>query len=55
MLQTYVTHYNDHHSHRALDLSAPLDGAEQPPSHPREVQRRDVLRGLVHEYEGVAA
>jgi putative transposase len=55
VLQTYVMHYNGHRPHRALDLAAPLDGAEQPPSRPREVQRRTLLGGLIHEYHGAAA
>jgi putative transposase len=54
VLQTYVTHYNGHRPHRALELAAPLDG-EQPQSRPRAVYRRDVLGGLIHEYHGAAA
>jgi hypothetical protein len=55
VLQAYADHYNGHRPHRALELAAPLDGADQPGSRPREVHRRDVLGGLIHEYEGVAA
>jgi putative transposase len=55
VVQTYVTHYNGHRPHRALELAAPLDAAERPPSRPREAHRPDLLGGLIHEYEGVAA
>jgi putative transposase len=55
VLQTYAAHYNGHRPHRALELAAPLDGVDQPRSHPRAVHRREVLGGLIHEYEGVAA
>jgi putative transposase len=56
VLQTYAEHYNGHRAHRALGLTAPLDGSEgSVPIRPREVHRRNVLGGLIHEYHGVAA
>jgi len=56
VLRTYAAHYNGHRPHRARGLAAPLDGSEDSwPIHPREVHRRSVLGGLIHEYHGVAA
>lgn len=57
VLKIYVDHYNGHRPHRGLWLRAP-DG---PPSEPADAEtidrlrRRDVLGGLIHEYELVAA
>ncbi|MFZ2056350.1 MAG: integrase core domain-containing protein [Acidimicrobiales bacterium] len=51
VLDEYVRHYNQHRRHRGLRLevpapvSAPDDGA---------ITRRDVLGGMVHEYDRVA-
>ncbi len=55
VLRTYAAHYNGHRPHRARGLAAPLDGSEAWPIHPREVHRRSVLGGLIHEYHRVAA
>jgi putative transposase len=56
VLRTYAEHYNGHRAHRALGLAAPMDGSEDlVPIRPREVHRRNVLGGLVHEYHGMAA
>jgi transposase InsO family protein len=53
VLREYVGHYNERRPHRGLGLRAP-----DPPLHPpaplrghRSVRRRDLLGGLVHEYE----
>ena len=55
-LRTYVDHYNRGRPHRALGLASPLLAAGQPiPVDPRDVRRRDLLGGLIHEYHGVAA
>ena len=54
VLREYLTHYNAHRPHRALDLRAP--GEEPVPLVParslsgRRVRRRDRLGGLIHEY-----
>jgi hypothetical protein len=49
-------HYNGHRSHRALGLAAPLDDSEDSVAIPsREVHRRNVLGGLIHEYHQMAA
>jgi hypothetical protein len=55
LLGRLLTGWRSDRGAKDLELSAPLDGAYQPPSRPREVHRRDVLGGLIHEYEGVAA
>jgi putative transposase len=55
-VQAYVRHYNGHRPHRALELKAP-----DPPRPPREnpaptaIHRRDILGGIIHEYEAAAA
>jgi putative transposase len=55
-LRTYVEHYNQQRPHRALALASPLAEASiTVPVNPRDVRRRDLLGGLVHEYYGLAA
>ena len=55
-LQTYAEHYNRGRPHRALALAPPLAEARDPiPVSPRDVRRRDLLGGLIHEYHGLAA
>ena len=60
VLRVYVTHYNAGRPHRALDLRPP-DSTIRPPiaaaatPHPLQVNRRDLLGGLIHEYELAAA
>ena len=55
-LRTYAEHYNRGRPHRALGLAPPLAEAWDPLSvSPRDVRRRDVLGGLIHEYHGLAA
>ena len=56
VLRTYVEHYNQGRPHRGLGLAVP----EAPPHdhvsvQPDEIKRRDLLGGLLHEYEGAAA
>lgn len=56
ILRTYAEHYNSARPHRGLALqtpegSGPVDLAERVP----EIQRRDLLGGLIHEYAAVAA
>jgi transposase InsO family protein len=56
MLRVYANHYNGHRPHRALGMEAPLPRRRLhtvgtgPPS----VERRDLLGGLIHEYETAA-
>jgi transposase InsO family protein len=51
VLRVYRRHYNEHRPHRALDLIPP-DGRDPKPLNPPDrLQRRDLLGGLIHEYE----
>jgi transposase InsO family protein len=56
VLKTYIAHYNGHRPHRSLNMSPPdprsLWVTSDAP--PRSVIRRDVLGGLIHEYERAA-
>jgi putative transposase len=55
-LHTYVRHYNEARPHRGVGLRPPA-GAEiraQSDPRPASVRRRDVLGGLIHEYEAAA-
>ena len=55
-LRIYAEHYNRQRPHRAIRLATPLGGARVPvPVSPRDVRRRDLLGGLIHEYHGLAA
>jgi putative transposase len=60
VLRVYVRHYNRQRPHRALELSPPEAShrsavrAESAP-HDLHVNRRDLLGGLIHEYEIAAA
>ena len=56
VLRVYVRHYNHGRPHRALDLQPPEPTAAatargDPPTPPTGVQRRDLLGGLIHEYQ----
>lgn len=55
VLRIYRRHYNEHRPHRALDLQPP-DGPiplKETTTTPH-VHRRDLLGGLIHEYEAAA-
>ncbi|MBA2265853.1 MAG: transposase, partial [Chloroflexi bacterium] len=55
-LRTYAEHYNRRRPHRGLALAIPLaEPQDRMPVSPRDVRRRDLLGGLIHEYHGVAA
>jgi putative transposase len=56
ILRRYAEHYNTKRPHRGLDLRTPEGACERPisPQVPR-VHRNDVLAGVIHEYEPVAA
>jgi putative transposase len=57
-LRTYVEHYNRGRPHRALGLASPLAEASitfPVLVSPRDVRRRDLLGGLIHEYHAAAA
>jgi transposase InsO family protein len=60
VLRVYLEHYNGGRPHRALDLKPPgaspqsyLAGELRP--QPLRIDRRDLLGGLIHEYELAAA
>ena len=56
ILRRYAEHYNRQRPHRGLDLGTPDGTSERPISaEPPRVRRIDVLGGLIHEYEAVAA
>jgi putative transposase len=57
VLRVYVQHYNQHRPHRALSLHAPDTPAEPivvGQDRQGTVHRRDLLGGLVHEYQRAA-
>jgi putative transposase len=51
VLHVYRRHYNEHRPHRALHLLPPNGRDPTPPTAPTELRRRDLLGGLIHEYE----
>ncbi len=51
VLRVYRRHYNEHRPHRALDLFPPNGRDPTPLNAPDRLQRRDLLGGLIHEYE----
>jgi putative transposase len=60
VVRVYVRHYNEHRPHRALDLQAPEpltvpSTRGGPAASVSAIKRRDVLGGLIHEYEAAAA
>ncbi len=60
VLRVYIRHYNEQRPHRALDLQAP-DPRTMPSTRGQPARlvvaprRRDLLGGLIHEYEAAAA
>jgi transposase InsO family protein len=58
VLHVYVEHYNRHRPHHGLGLSAPEPSEcweeADPSAAARRLHRRDVLGGLIHEYERAA-
>jgi putative transposase len=56
VLAEYVEHYNRARPHRGIDLATPevREGPVLTDRVPR-IHRRDVLGGLIHEYEVAAA
>jgi hypothetical protein len=56
-LCVYVEHYNQHHPHWALALEPPDPAAGLrilAEDRPERVHRRDLLGGLLHEYQRAA-
>jgi putative transposase len=56
VLRDFVDHYNSHRPHRSLDLAPPEPSAPMLCVRPSaaDVERRDRLGGLIHEYSLVA-
>ena len=56
VLKSYIAHYDRHRPHRSLDMNPPSPQSPLMMSSvvPRSVIRRDVLGGLIHEYEHAA-
>jgi transposase InsO family protein len=55
VLRVYIDHYNRERPHRALELRPPERDEARERSSEDEVQRRDRLGGLIHEYYRAAA
>jgi len=56
ILRRYAEHYNEHRPHRGLDLRTPGGVVDREiTSVAPDVRRLDVLGGLIHEYEPLAA
>jgi putative transposase len=51
LLTAYAAHYNGRRPHRSLDLRPPADGADVIRLPIGRIQRRQVLGGLINEYE----
>jgi putative transposase len=57
VLRGYLEHYNQHRPHRSLGLGTPLPSVRgDPMSAPAlpQLRRREILGGLIHEYEWAA-
>jgi len=54
LLAEYVCHYNEARPHRSLDLDQPLPRPATSTTGNGKVIRRDLLGGIVHEYERAA-
>jgi hypothetical protein len=59
VLRVYIRHFGQQRPHQALDLRPPDRGRRSDPAptatvHPLHVRRRDLLGGLIHEYEAAA-
>jgi putative transposase len=51
VIHTHTAHYNDARPHRGLALKTPEPQRDPAPPEAVRVPRRDVLGGLIHEYE----
>jgi putative transposase len=51
VLRAYRCHYNEHRPHRALCLVPPSGRDPTPLNTTAQLRRRDLLGGLIHEYE----
>jgi transposase InsO family protein len=53
VLDEYVRHYNQASPHRGLQLAQPISHPVSTPDG-RSITRRDILGGIVHEYDRAA-
>jgi putative transposase len=51
VLRIYRRHYNEHRPHRAIGLVPPNGREPARPNATDHLHRRDLLGGLIHEYE----
>jgi putative transposase len=51
VLARYVTHYNTHRPHRALQLVPPHPDRPSPQQSPTQIRRKPILSGLINEYK----
>jgi hypothetical protein len=54
VLRTYTTHYNAERPHRALALATPDAGNTAARPANTQIERLDLLGGLIHEYRAAA-
>ena len=57
VLRRYIEHYNRHRPHRSLGHATPVPSVNAGPvgaAAVSQLRRRDVLGGLIHEYEYAA-
>jgi transposase InsO family protein len=54
VLRVYRCHYNEHRPHRALHLIPPNGHDPTPLNATAHLRRRDLLGGLIHEYQAAA-
>jgi putative transposase len=57
VLRGYVQHYNQHRPHRSLGLGTPIPSVRGHPTGAtalHQLRRREILGGLIHEYEWAA-
>jgi hypothetical protein len=50
-MPVYPGAHNEHRPHRALDLLPPFGRDPTPMNTPTRLHRRDLIGGLLHEYE----
>jgi len=57
VLRSYVEHYNQHRPYRSLGLGTPIPSVRGDPASAMalaHLRRRQILGGLIHEYEWAA-
>jgi hypothetical protein len=57
VLRGYLEHYNQHRPHRSLGLGTPIPWVSGDPTSATalpQLRRREILGGLIHEYEWAA-